>query len=470
MEPGWDRNGTGMESGKGDEDMNYNNERSIWSLKAADDIPNLFRRFNAEANNGNYELYSREFSYSVIFGNLRIANIQTIMKVLDINRFPNIMFLIQMDNYHEIYASYPEFSYYPYKAGVVNTLQARLNRLKIENVIARFLGHWTIGAFIYFEGKTIADEDTRQRLTLLANDLINTVKEKTDESISIGVSDFCVSHSQFPRAYSECKTALSYAFLAGKGSVEVFDRHKPQLGITKTDFTRVHFTQFIAMLDKCDAEACRIVAEEMIERIKAANLTAICARLLIARMFWRIADYYAESGLDQGELSLIAQNSVAELLDSGFADEIADITMEFCERISKLNSGSRQSPEERFRRHVNDCIERHSADCLFGLGTIASMSNYSPSYFSRLFSRVYGSPFSQYLAEYRIERAKKLLMQESMTLGEVARKVGFCSTSYFCSVFKKKTGKSPRQYAAEAGYDANYAKAPERFSNDDAFF
>jgi len=48
-----------------------------------------------------------------------------------------------------------------------------------------------------------------------------------------------------------------------------------------------------------------------------------------------------------------------------------------------------------------------------------------------------------------IERAKKLLLQESMSLHEVARKVGFCSTSYFCSVFKKKTNKSPRQYAAE---------------------
>jgi AraC-like DNA-binding protein len=431
--------------------MNFNNERSIWSLKTADDIPNLFRRFNAETNSGNYELLSREFAYSIIFGNLRTSNLQTILRVLEIDRLPNIMFLIQMDDHHKIYASYPEFSYYPYKAGVVHALQARLGKHKIENVISRFLGHWTIAAFLNIEGKSITDEDTRNRVTALAQDLIGYVEEKTSESISIGISDFCVSHAQFPRAYSECKTALSFTFYTGKQSVEVFDRHKPQPGITKTDLTRVFFTHITGLLDKCDASSCRAVADEMVNRFRSANVTHITARLLVARLFGRIADYYTESGLDQGELSLIAQDSVIEILDCGFMDEITDIVVGFCERIGKLNSGSRQSPEERFRRHVNDCIERHSSDCLFGLGAVAAMCNYSPSYFSRLFSRVYGIPFSQYLASYRVDRAKKLLMQESMTLHEVARKAGFCSTSYFCSVFKKKTGKSPRQYAVGVG-------------------
>ncbi|MCL2060738.1 MAG: helix-turn-helix transcriptional regulator [Oscillospiraceae bacterium] len=427
--------------------MNYDNERSIWSLKAADDIPNLFRRFNAETNSGNYELYGREFAYSIIFGNLRTANLQTILRVLEISRLPNIMFLIQMDNHHKMYASYPEFSYYPYKAGVVHALQARLKKKKIENVISRFLGHWTIAAFLHLDGKSIADEETKSRVAALASDLISYVDEKTNESISIGISDFCVSHAQFPRAYSECKTALSFSFLTGKQSVEIFDRHKQLPAITKTDLTRVYFTHLTAMLDKCDADACRAIAEEMVDRFRSANVAHITARLLIARLFGRIADYYTESGLEQGELSLIAQDSVIELLDCGFLGEMSEIIIGFCERISKLNSGSRQSPEERFRRHVNDCIERHSSDCLFGLGAIAAMCNYSPSYFSRLFSRVYGIPFSQYLAGYRVDRSKKLLMQESMTLHEVARKAGFCSTSYFCSVFKKKTGKSPRQYA-----------------------
>ena len=425
-------------------------ERSVWRARVTDDIPNLFRRFNAESYKGNYELFCREFSYSLIFGNLRTANLQTILKILEINRLPNIMFLIQMDNYHNLYAPYPEFTFYPYKAGVVHALQARLKKLGIENVVSRFLGHYTIAAFLYVDGRSITDENTKNRLTALTYDLIEYVYNKTSESISVGVSDFCTSHAQFPRAYSECKTALSFAFYNGKRSSEIFDKHKPLPGVTKIDLTRVFFTHLITLLDKCDAEACRIIVNELMETIKNAYVSPMTAKLLIARLFGRITDYYTEAGLDHGDLAQIAMDSTVELLDSGFFEEFAGILSNFCEKISKLHSGSRQSPDDRFRRNVNDCIERHSSDCLFGLSAIASMSSYSPSYFSRLFTRIYGIPFSQYLASFRVERSKKLLTQESMSLHEVARKVGFCSTSYFCSVFKKKTGMSPRQYTAFA--------------------
>ena len=475
--------------------MENNFDKNIWYTKAADDIPNLFRRFNADTYRGNYELFCREFAYSMIFGNLRIANIQTILNLLGIGRMPNYMFLIQMDNYHRLYPAYPEFNDYPFKTGVVQAIQTRLKMLKVESVVSRFLGHWTIGVFLYVDGnpvtdekqdigikqdfientaheakpffdyrreyenyqsaadKPCADEFVKDRVTAIASDLIKYVYEKTDESISVGISDICASHAQFPRAYSECKTALSFAFYNGRRSYEMFDRHKPQPGITKIDLTRVFFTNLVALLDRCDAEACGAVSDEMVGKFRKANIAPITVRLLVARLFCRITDYYTEAGLDQGELSQIAQDSVIEIMNCCFMDEITDIVAGFCARISKLHSGSRLSHDERFRRHVNDCIERHSSDCLFGLGSIAALSNYSPSYFSRLFVRVYGTPFSQYLASYRVERAKRLLLQESMTLHEIARKVGFCSTSYFCSVFRKKTGKSPRQYATEAIMD-----------------
>jgi AraC-like DNA-binding protein len=206
----------------------------------------------------------------------------------------------------------------------------------------------------------------------------------------------------------------------------------------------------------------------MMDTIKNANVSPMTIKLLIARLFGRITDYYTEAGLDHGELSQIAMDSAVELLDCGFFIDFTGILMNFCEKICKLHSGSRQSPDERFRRNVNDCIERHSSDCLFGLSAIASMSSYSPSYFSRLFTRIYGIPFSQYLASYRVDRAKRLLTQESMSLHEVARKVGFCSTSYFCSVFKKKTGKSPRQYSASAASAETDAAADSGADEGDA--
>lgn len=429
--------------------MDRDFERSYLQAKATADIPNLFRRFNADPHRGNYELYCREFSYCTIFGNLRTSNLQSILSLLEITKLPNIMFLIQLDDYHGMYSPWPEFSFYPYKSAVVQAIQAKLKKMKIDGVVSRFLGHRTIGAFLHIDGKTVGDGETRKLVKALAADIVEYVFEKTSESVSIGIGDFCDSHAQFPRAYSECKTALSYAFYSGKRAVEIFDGENCKKAYVRQDITQAYFTNIITRLDKCDAASCRPIADEMADRLKKSETPHLTARLLVARLFGRITDYYADAGLDQDALLTVAKDSVVELFNCNFLTQFADIVAAFCEKIGELYNGARQSPDERFRRHVSDCIERHSSDCLFGLGAIAALSNYSPSYFSRLFARTYGEPFSRYLASYRVERAKKLLMQESMTLQEVARKAGFCSTSYFCSVFRKKTGKSPRQYAGE---------------------
>jgi len=423
------------------------------------DIPNLFRRFNSETNRGNYELYCREFSYCTIFGNLRTRNTHTILKLLDIKRLPNLMFLIQIDDHRDAYSPYPALSFYSYKSSIVQALQARLKKHKIESVVSRFLGYCTIGAYLYIEGKSIKDDETRLRILALASDLSDYVLEKTGDSISIGISDFCDSHAQFPRAYSECKTALSFVFYGGRRSIILFDSGKQAPGMTRHDLTRIYFTNFITLIDKCDTPSYVAVAADMVNRFRKAEISPLTVKLLITRMFGRITDFFTDAGVDPDSLAYISQESFVELLECGFIDELSGIVARFCDKIGKLHSSSRQSPDERFRRHVNDCIERHSSDCMFGLSSIASLSNYSPSYFSRLFTRTYGMPFSRYLAIYRIERAKRLMLNESMTLHEVSRKAGFCSTSYFCSVFRKVTGKSPRQYASEAQVDDDGAAA-----------
>jgi len=438
--------------------INQDVKNNLWYNKANSDIPNIFRRYNVDTHRGNYELYCREFSYSTIFGNLRTGNLPTILKLVEISKLPNIMFLIQIDDHHNFYTPYPEFSYFPYRSNVVLAIQAKLEDMKIESVVSRFLGHETIGAYLCLDGRSISDAGTRNSVRAVAAEVIEHVYNKTGECISVGVSDFCSSLTQFPRAYSECKTALTYAFYSGRQSIEIYDKQKPQPGIAKQDLSHLFFTRYLTYINDNDTESCRETAVEMIGKFRKANLAPITARLLVSGFIARVVDYFVNAGHDVDALTQTAQDSIVDLFNCNFLDDFPGIITHFCEKLGKQHGGLRQSPDERFRRYTNDCIERHSSDCLFDFSVIASMHNYSPSYFSRLFTRIYGVPFSQYLASYRIERAKKLLMQESMTLQEVAQKTGFCSTSYFCSVFKKKTGKSPRQYASDTnarqgGYD-----------------
>lgn len=70
----------------------------------------------------------------------------------------------------------------------------------------------------------------------------------------------------------------------------------------------------------------------------------------------------------------------------------------------------------------------------------------SPAYLSRVFRQETGVTFNQYLNRVRITKAKGLLRDHSMKMGEISQAVGYEDQSYFTRVFKKITGTSPGQY------------------------
>lgn len=72
--------------------------------------------------------------------------------------------------------------------------------------------------------------------------------------------------------------------------------------------------------------------------------------------------------------------------------------------------------------------------------------NISPVYLSRLFKKEEGINFIDYLNQYRIEVAKKLLQDIRYHIIEVADLSGFHNTRYFSKIFKKAVGITPSEY------------------------
>ena len=80
------------------------------------------------------------------------------------------------------------------------------------------------------------------------------------------------------------------------------------------------------------------------------------------------------------------------------------------------------------------------------LKTVADHVFLSEAYLSRLFHRVEGVTFSNYLQVVRIEESKKLLVQTDWSVTQVALSVGFNSLSYFNRFFRNLEACTPRQY------------------------
>ena len=76
---------------------------------------------------------------------------------------------------------------------------------------------------------------------------------------------------------------------------------------------------------------------------------------------------------------------------------------------------------------------------------IADAVNISEDYLTRIFRKEVGISPWEYLNRYRIQLASALLASTGLSMGDVARETGFQDQAYFCRVFKKIKGISPRQ-------------------------
>lgn len=64
----------------------------------------------------------------------------------------------------------------------------------------------------------------------------------------------------------------------------------------------------------------------------------------------------------------------------------------------------------------------------------------------RLFKEVTGETPVEYILNLRVEHALKLLMEDNLSIAEIAEKTGFGSATYMTRVFKQKLGITPGKY------------------------
>lgn len=86
------------------------------------------------------------------------------------------------------------------------------------------------------------------------------------------------------------------------------------------------------------------------------------------------------------------------------------------------------------------------------LSQIAEIADLSVSRFCVIFKKNTGDSFVNYLNQYRIDKAKQLLLLETdLKIYEIADMVGFSTLPYFNRLFKTVTGLSPNEYKRSLG-------------------
>lgn len=107
-------------------------------------------------------------------------------------------------------------------------------------------------------------------------------------------------------------------------------------------------------------------------------------------------------------------------------------------------TGGNRSHTEKFNI-VFSYLDEHFAEDLT-LEHMAAIAGFSKFHFSRTFKQLSGYNFYDYLCQRRVKSAEILLMNQEMSISQIALQSGFSSVSTFNRIFKNQKGCTPTQY------------------------
>jgi len=160
-------------------------------------------------------------------------------------------------------------------------------------------------------------------------------------------------------------------------------------------------------------------------------------------------------------LEVLMQEIYAELMQPGFAHEMlieAVTTMLLVElaryarqldrRSARPGAGLALAPWQ--LRRIQERIRAAGELGYPKLGELAALCGISQSHLMRTFKAATGWQIHKYVAEDRLNAAKRLLAEEHASARDIAERLGFRSPAYFATAFRRMTGKTPSEFRSEA--------------------
>lgn len=111
-------------------------------------------------------------------------------------------------------------------------------------------------------------------------------------------------------------------------------------------------------------------------------------------------------------------------------------------------SASRESEQSQTKKYVDFALRyiHMNYQSPVTIAELTELLGVSQPYLFRIFKAVTGKSPKQYLGDYRLLQAKKLLLETDMTVGEIAASVGYADSLAFSKFFSGRQGCSPKHY------------------------
>jgi two-component system response regulator YesN len=303
----------------------------------------------------------------------------------------------------------------------------------------------------------IADEEEggyKEKLFQGLSDISQDMQNQIDLDCFFAISNLNKTIESIPVAYNQAMCAMEYKLLGSRKNIMFIDDLEE---ISSNMYNYTYTIEVEQKLINCIRMGEYDKALETIKNVldinkldPDSNQPMISVNILRCIIYDLISTFIRALNQDKmlEEIPLFSENRIMELISGNksaaeMRKELITTLEYICSEVKKY----REKNEESFLfKKVDLTIENYYKDDNLDVSFIARKVGLNSKYLSTIYKGARGESIVNAIHKKRIQEAKKLLVRKDISIGEVAKQVGFSNANTFIRVFKKHEGITPGQF------------------------
>ncbi|WP_424446433.1 helix-turn-helix domain-containing protein [Paenibacillus xerothermodurans] len=293
-----------------------------------------------------------------------------------------------------------------------------------------------------------ANDAADMQLQELAAKALEFIGLKYHSTITISIGGVHEKLEGVHASYQEAVRAMEYQILKGYSSVinfgDIKTLHNPQ---TTYDYPIQTEELLIHSIKHGDIAKVRAIMSAVYQmNFVTRHLPLQMARCLFFDLMGTSIKVLNSSVMDFENIFADGPQPYERLISSRTIQEMQHTLLWIYEKICAHIQAQKNQHSTQLKDRITAYIGETFTDPNLSLTKVAGVFNLNPSYLSGLFKDQVGENFLNYVNKLRVEAAKKYLVEQSVSLQEIAARVGYSNNVVLIRNFKKHVGMTPSEY------------------------
>lgn len=303
----------------------------------------------------------------------------------------------------------------------------------------------TIALVLNFDD-TIRPQFAKEKILNISKELMSFINEHFKTVITMGIGGMYRGNEGINTSFVEAEKAMDYKIIKGHSAVicfdEIQDSDKDYYYPITEELQLINYVK-VGDYESCEVLLGHIYEENFIKRTLPLKLVQ-CLFFDIMSTAIKVLDAIK---INLADIFGDNFNPVERLTSCETVGDIHQNTAQIYEKIcAYINGKQKNRHNTELKEVIIQYLQEHYMEETLSQSVIADQLGISYSYLSKFFNREIGESMVDYINKLRIEKAKMLLTDPSLSLNDIADKVGYTSSKTLIRIFKQCEGITPGKF------------------------